>query len=792
MAALSYHRYYQLTFLSTFLFLIPHTTQLQSSQSWSLLRIQHLLNYPSVLSQWHDYTDFCYGAAENASASVVCYQDSVTQLHIIGNEGTPPLPKTFSMESFFTTLTRLPDLKVLTLTSLGLWGPLPTKISRLSNLEIVNISSNYFFGAIPNEISRLSNLQTLILDYNMFSGQVPDWLNKLPLLAVLSLRNNTLDGNIPDSIGSLSSIRSLTLSSNNLSGDVPDLTGLKNLQILDLENNSLGPNFPKLERRIITVVLKGNKFTGGLPSDLGSFYLLEHLDLSSNRFVGPFSPLLLSLPAIKYLSIRGNRFTGTLVRNMSCNEELEFVDLSENLLSGNLPACLDPSSQHSKAVLYSGNCLGGTNNSSDKQNPLVFCQNQALAVGIVPPQKEGNTEKKKASVAVAIVGGVVLGVLLGAILVFFAVRKKNDRKASKRAPRQIVEHVSSAYPSKLLTDARYISQTAKLGALGIPQYKSFSLVDLEAATNNFEKSNLMLEGSYGQMYRGRLSNGTSVIIRCIKVKKVQSTQNFNHHIETISKLRHRHLVSALGHCIEYNLEDSTVSQLFLIFEYVPNGDLRSKISHGMDGQNLSWTQRISAAIGVAKGIQFLHGGIIPGLFANNLKITNVLLDQNLGAKICSYNLPLLSENTKVEIEAEGLSLGLLKEFSEREMHGGEIDIYDFGVILLEIVSGKPITSHHEVLIMKSLLQSAIASDCAASRKAIADPDACKTCSDESLRTVMEICLRCLSKDPPQRPSIEDVLWNLQFAAQVQEGWHADSFSSEGSPVSPSQPCRPSN
>lgn len=787
MATQSYHLCYQLTFLSTFLLLIPYTTQLQSSQSWSLLRIQHLLNNPAVLSHWYEYTDFCYGAPANTSATVVCYEDSVTQLHIIGNEGTPPLPKTFSIDSFFTTLTRLPDLRVLTLTSLGLWGPLPAKISRLSNLEIVNISSNFFFGAIPHEISRLSNLQTLIMDYNMFSGQVPDWLTNLPVLAVLSLRNNTLNGNIPDSIGGVTSLRSLTLSSNNLSGDVPDLTGLNNLQILDLENNSLGPNFPKFERRIIIVVLKGNKFSGGLPPDVGSFYLLEHLDISSNRFVGPFSPSLLSLPSIKYLSIRGNKFTGTLVRNMSCNGELEFVDLSNNLLSGNIPACLESVSQHSKAVTYSGNCLGCTQNGAGKQYPLVFCQNQALAVGIVAPKKEGKgEEKRKAGVVVGIVAAIVVGVLLGAILVFFTVRRKNVRNASKRAPRRLVEHASSAYPSKLLTDARYITQTAKLGALGIPPYRSFSLVDLEAATSNFEKSNLMGECSYGQIYRGRLSSGTLVTIRCINVKKGQPTQNFNRHIETISKLRHRHLVSALGHCIEYNLEDSTVTQLYLVFEYVPNGDLRSKVSHKLDGQKLCWTQRINAAIGVAKGIQFLHGGIIPGLFANNLKITNVLLDQNLGAKIFSYNLPILTEQAKSEAVAGGLSLGLLKEFSEREMHGDKIDIYDFGIILLEIISGRPITTHYEVQIMKSQLQSAIASDGAANRKAIADTEACKTCSDESLKTVMEICLRCLSKDPTQRPSIEDVLWNLQFAAQVQEGWRADSYSSEESPQSPSQ------
>lgn len=80
------------------------------------------------------------------------------------------------------------------------------------------------------------------------------------------------------------------------------------------------------------------------------------------------------------------------------------------------------------------------------------------------------------------------------------------------------------------------------------------------------------------MYRGRLSNGTPVTIRSLKVKRSQTSQSFNRHIEMISKLRHRHLVSALGHCFEYNLDDSTVTQLYLVFEYVQNGNLRGRIS----------------------------------------------------------------------------------------------------------------------------------------------------------------------------------------------------------------------
>ena len=80
------------------------------------------------------------------------------------------------------------------------------------------------------------------------------------------------------------------------------------------------------------------------------------------------------------------------------------------------------------------------------------------------------------------------------------------------------------------------------------------------------------------MYLGKLSNGTPVTIRSLKVKRNQSSQSFNRHIETISRLRHRHLVSALGHCFEYDLDDSTITQLYLVFEYVQNGSLRSRIS----------------------------------------------------------------------------------------------------------------------------------------------------------------------------------------------------------------------
>ncbi|XP_062003514.1 probable inactive leucine-rich repeat receptor-like protein kinase At3g03770 isoform X1 [Rosa rugosa] len=771
------------------LFSVSHAKNNSSSQALTLFRIQRLLNLPAVLSRSYNYTDFC-NIEPSLSLTVICYEEKITQLHIIGEKTAPLLPRNFSIDLFVTTLVRLPSLKVLTLVSLGLWGPLPGKISQLSALEILNVTSNFFYGVIPQELSSLSSLQTLILDDNMFSGPLQDWMSSFPLLAVFSAKKNLLNASLPNSLSGLVSLRVLGLSHNHFFGEVPDLSSLTNLQVLELEDNALGPQFPKLGKKLVTLVLSKNKFRSGIPAEVSSYHQLERLDLSFNMFVGPFPPSLLSLPSITNLNVSRNKFTGMLFENLSCNAELQSVDLSSNLLSGSLPTCLLSDSKDS-VVLYARNCLSTGN---QNQHPLPFCRNEALAVGIIPDRSK-QKRASKSILAVGIIGGIFGGVVLVG-LIFFVYRRMKTNKTMKKSPaRSITENASTGYTSKLLSDARYISQTMKLGALGLPSYRTFSLDELEEATNNFDTSTFMGEGSHGQMYRGQLKDGSFVAIRCLKMKTSHSTQNFMHHIELILKLRHRHLVSALGHCFECYLDDSSVSRIFLVFEYVPNGTLRSWISEGHPRRSLTWTQRISAAIGIANGIQFLQTGIIPGVYSNKLKITDILLDQNLVAKISSYNLPLLEENMEQSSSSlqvgEGVSSGgsTSSHVGARMKHEDATDVHDFGVILLEMIKGRPVKSMTQVGVLKDQLQVVIAADDAA-RRSMVDPRVKQTCLDQSLKTMMEICVRCLHNEPADRPSFDDVLWNLQYAAQVQDAWQlGECLSSDGSPVSPSQPPR---
>ncbi|KAK9282780.1 hypothetical protein L1049_011001 [Liquidambar formosana] len=751
------------------------SSQLQSSQSQTLLRIQQLLNYPSALNNWSGTTDFC-NTEPNPSFTIVCYEDSITQLHIIGNNGDPPLPPNFFTDSFFATLVSLPSLKVLSLVSLGLWGPLPSRIGHLPSLEILNITSNYFNGTIPTEVSSLRNLQTLILDHNLFTGQVPDWFSSLPVLSVLSLKNNSLSGSLPNSLTSMENLRILSLSMNHLTGEVPDLRNLTNLQVLDLEDNYFGPHFPSLHTKLVTLVLRKNWFYFGIPAELCSYYQLQKLDISLNGFEGPFLPSLLTLPSITHLNIAENRFTGILFQNMSCNAELVFVDLSSNLLTGDLPTCLQ-SESNSRVILYTKNCMS---NGDQEQLPFSSCHNEALAVEILPPKQRKRREFAKAALASSILGGVAAGIALVSLASLVMKRVSTETKNTKKMPptRIISENVSTLYTAKLLSVARYICQTMKLGALGLPAYRTFALEELKDATNNFDCSSFMGEGSHGQIYKGRLTDGTLVGIRSLKMRKRHGIQTYTRHIEMISKLRHCHLVSALGHCFECHPDDSSVSRIFLIFEFVPNGTLRGYIS----GQKLTWTQKIAAALGVAKGIQFLHTGIVPGVFSNDLKITDVVMDQNHYAKISNYNLPLLAENKKM-VSGRVSSIVPKEGVQARVKHEDKDDIYDLGIILLEIILGRPIMSEDEVVVKDLLLVNIKADDTA--RNSIVDPTVNDECSEESWNTLMELCIRCLSSEPIDRPSIEDVIWNLQFAAQVQVSWRGESQSNQESLVSPS-------
>ncbi|XP_061364630.1 probable inactive leucine-rich repeat receptor-like protein kinase At3g03770 isoform X5 [Gastrolobium bilobum] len=748
------------------LLFIPNTHELQAAQTQALLQLRIYLEYPASLQIWGNYNgDFC-SLSSSAHMSIKCEDDTVTELEIMGDKlvnaswfngfavPNQTLSVNFSIDSFFTTLTRLTSLRVLSLVSLGLWGPLPDKIHRLSLLEVLDLSSNFLFGAIPPKISTMVKLHALTLDENYFNSSSPDWFDSLSNLNILSLKSNRLKGSFPSSLCKVKTLQVISLPHNELSGGLPDLSTLNGLHVLDLRENHLESELPLLPKGVITVLLSKNSFSGEIPREYGELDQLQHLDLSSNHLSGIPPSSLFSLPNVSYLNLASNVLSGSLSDKLSCGTKLGFVDISSNKLHGGLPSCLANTS-NSRVVRYGGNCLSFDSRTQQRGS---YC-------------KESNSIWKKfkawkVAVAVAIIVGLVLVLLVSGV---FLCKKYHSRKATRKDMLLKIVHDNSTtgVSSELLANARFISQTVKLGTQTTPTCRQFSIEELKGATKSFDLSTYIGEGSIGKLYKGKLENGSYVVVRSLALSKKCSIQNLKARLDLLSKLQHPNLVTLLGHCIDGGgQDDSSPRKLHLVYEYVPNGNYRTHLSEESNSDKaLKWSDRLAILIGVAKAVHFLHTGVIPGCFNNQLKTKNVLLDEHRIPKLSDYGMSIITE----EIEKHGAK-GEKRKSCQRTK--AENDVYNFGFILFESLVG-PIASDKGEAFFLNEKASFGSQD---GRRKIVDPVVLTTCSQESLSIAISITTKCISPESSSRPSFEDVLWNLQYAAQVQATADADQKS----------------
>lgn len=698
--------------------------QLSTSESRILLQIQKHLEYPEALKEWNRWTNFCY-LPPSSSVVVVCSGNHVTELTVIGAKNSSQTLKkdanfvasqqslsgSFSIDSLFTLVTKLSGLKKLSLVSLGLWGPIPSKISRLCSLEMLNISSNFIYGDIPLSIASLKSLQSLVLSQNMINGSVPD------------------------------------------------LSGLESLQEIDLGNNQIGSEFPSLGTNLVYIKLQNNSFRSQVPSQFKKFYVLQWLDVSSNHLVGPIPSFIFSLPALWYLNLAGNQLTGAIPKGTACGGKLWIVDISRNLLIGNLPSCIGSKSSN-KNVFTSWNCLSG----AKYQHALSYCQRQALAVK--PPSKHKNTKKKrnqqdsgvKLGIVIAISIGIVVVVGLGlGVLVWIICRKRVSTDSGNNMINRPTSAKTSARTAPASANSKYMPRTLRMPGLSLPPFYDFTLEELEEATDNFDQENLVRdEGPQGQIYKGLLRSGSEVLIKSIKLKHKHSVKNLKQHMEVISQLRHQNLVSVVGHCIVmYQDRNNKGSTIFVVLEHVPNGSLRDHLTDWRRKEGLKWPQRMTISMGIARGVHFLHTETTPQIFGNDLKIENVLLDESLTPKVSSYKIPLPSKEAG--------------EVPSNSANAEKDDIYKLGVILIELLTGKQVSSESELDELKQELESSLGETAAVLQQAV-DSSLRGTFAYQSLRTAIEITINCLNKDPSKRPSMEDVLWYLQYSIQVQQTW----------------------
>ncbi|KAL0733739.1 hypothetical protein Bca4012_009949 [Brassica carinata] len=403
--------------------------------------------------------------------------------------------------------------------------------------------------------------------------------------------------------------------------------------------------------------------------------------------------------------------------------------------------------------------------------------------------KSGSDSSDKSSSRVYIVigcvaAGLILFFLSFLFMVFLKRRRSNQKKPEGEAtvwsPLALYRGGSSdnkpfdpVYNSPLRTNRPFDPvHNSPLRNLNLGLKISFT--DIRRATNNFDPQWLIGKGGFGDVYKAILPDGSRAAIKRGKTGSGQGILEFQTEIQVLSRIRHRHLVSLKGYCDEN-------SEMILVYEYMEKGTLKEHL-YGSGLPSLTWKQRLEICIGAARGLHYLHSGS-EGIIHRDVKSTNILLDENNVAKVADFGISKLTVSNQdpvnISINIKGTFGYLDPEYLQTHIFTEKSDVYAFGVVLLEVLCARPALAHdlpHEEVNLAEWAMFCLSKGIV---DEILDAKLFGQLEASSLRKFMEIVDKCLKDYGEERPSMGDVIWDLEYVLQlhmtpIQREPHEDS------------------
>ncbi|GJT46940.1 kinase-like domain-containing protein [Tanacetum coccineum] len=644
---------------------------------------------------------------------------------------------------------------VLRLDSQGLEGSLSPHVGNLSFLRKLGLWNNSFQGTIPHELGRLFRLRRLYLEVNKFSGVIPTNLSGCSNLERLSLGENMLVGSIPKEMSLLSKLTDLVINDNKLTGGIPPFLGnITSMEVFDATGNPFGGSIPNTLchwkiltgfycydcnlygiiprsifnlslrvnfslpelRDIDRILLNNNNFHGRGGADdmrfinsLRNCTKLVDLELGNCNLIGmlPISigniSILGECIGLSTLNLRGNIFQGIIPLSLSSLRGPEVFDISQNNLSGVF------ANTSAFSVLGNNKLCGG----------LVTLE--------LPKCKERGSKKTRFPYFIFVI--VIAPTLLIIICcVYLLCMKKGNSQ-----------------PSQSLVNERFLK---------------VSYSDLLKATDGFTADNLIGEGGFSSVYKGILDSHDDrfVAIKDLHLQSRGAHRSFLAECEARRNIRHRNLFKIITSCSSVDFQGNDFKDS--VYEYMPNGSVHDWLHSSANTLKLNLLQRVNILNDVATALDYLHNHCQTTIVHGDLKPSNILLDDDMVAHVGDFGLArlLVHRHKPKQLDRE-YGIG-----SEMTSSG---DVYSFGILLLEVMTGKKPTDgmFNEGLSLHKFAYMALPDHVID----VIDNDAIVLQSTEANAKKVEECLiatikigvSCSLDSPPQRMKIEIVVIELQ-------------------------------
>ncbi|OEL37621.1 putative LRR receptor-like serine/threonine-protein kinase [Dichanthelium oligosanthes] len=660
-----------------------------------------------------------------------------------------------------------PEMNYISVRGNSLSGDIAGKVTSCSSIDFFDVGSNSFTGAAPFALLSTVNITYFNVSSNAFDGQIPSITNCGRKFSYFDASGNRLTGPVPESVVNCRGLRVLDLRANLLAGVVPPAIGtLRSLSVLRLADNagisgSIPAELGGIEM-LVTLDLAGLALTGEIPGSLSQCqFLLELLQ-------GTIPGTLNNLTYLKMLDLHMNQLDGGIPVTLGQLTNLVLLDLAENRLTGPIPQELGNLSNLLRFNVSSNNLSGMIPSVPvlQKFDSTAFMDNPLLCGRPLNKLCGGGLHRKRLGVPIIIAIVAAALILIGICIVCALNIKAYTRKSRDDEDRKEEEEV-------LVSESTPIASPGSNAIIGKLVLFSKSLPsryeDWETGTKALlDKDCLIGGGSIGTVYKATFENGLSIAVKKLEtLGRVRGQDEFEHEMSQLGNLSHPNLVAFQGYYWSSSMQ-------LLLSEFMANGSLYdhlhgnrpyafSESSSRGGGGELFWERRFNIALGAARALAYLHHDCQPQILHLNIKSSNIMLDGKYEAKLADYGLgKLLPILGSIELSRIHTAIGYIApELASPSLrYSDKSDVFSFGVVLLEIVTGrKPVDSPGvaTAVVLRDYVRE------------ILEDGTTSDCFDRSLRgfveaelvQVLKLGLVCTSNTPSSRPSMAEVVQFLE-------------------------------